>query len=47
MKLMRSIFTLLVIGAIGGGVYYVMQSGPPGGTANASAAMAAEVRSPS
>lgn len=33
MKLMQSIFTLLVIGAIGGGVYYVMQSGSPGGTA--------------
>jgi len=33
MRLLRSIFTLLVIGAIGGGVYYVMQSGTPGGPA--------------
>jgi multidrug efflux system membrane fusion protein len=27
MKILRSIFTLFVIGAIGGGVYYVMQNG--------------------
>ncbi|HVX36933.1 MAG TPA: efflux RND transporter periplasmic adaptor subunit [Hyphomicrobium sp.] len=33
MRILRSIFTLLVIGAIGGGVYYVMQNGAPGGTA--------------
>jgi len=33
MRLLRSIFTLVVIGAIGGGVYYVMQSGTPGGIA--------------
>jgi multidrug efflux system membrane fusion protein len=33
MRLLRSILTLLIVAAIGGGVYYVMQSGTPGGTA--------------
>jgi multidrug efflux system membrane fusion protein len=33
MRLLRAIVTLLIIGAMGGGVYYVMQGGSPGGIA--------------
>ena len=35
MRILRSVFTLLVIGALGGGVYYVMHDGASDGAGNA------------